>query len=320
MAELEPVISATAAAIWRGLEINNNRHDDHPRLSASSLGNLCDRALWYDFRWVQFAETFDGRKLSIFETGEVWEERLVAFLRNAGMEVDALDPETGEQHRVVFAAGHASGRTDGKVRGVPEAPKTEHVLECKSHNNRSFGEVKRKGVREGKPAHYAQMQTYMHHQGLSRALYVAVNKNDDDLYIERVEYDATTALNLVAKAERISRAEVAPAKLHEDPEAKAAWQCRFCRHRPVCHDGAFARRTCRSCLHSTAEMDGDGRWSCARHKIESLSHEAQRTGCPNHLYLPSLVPGEQVDADEAAETITYRMADGQTWVDGGRPS
>ena len=266
MAEIEPVVSATAAAIWRGLEQTRNRHEDHPRLSASSLGDECSRKLWYDFRWVQAGEQFDGRKLSIFDTGNVWEDRLVAYLTGAGISVEANDPSTGEQWRVVFAAGHASGRTDGKVVGVPEAPVTVHVLEIKSHNNKSFGEVKRKKVREGKPMHYAQMQTYMHHQGLSRALYLAVNKNDDDLYVERIEYDATFALNLVAKAERIVMAASPPAKLHEDPEAKMAFQCRFmCRHRGVCHDGASVRRTCRSCLHATAEMDGEGRWSCDRH-------------------------------------------------------
>ena len=53
----------------------------------------------------------------------------------------------------------------------------------------------------------------MHHRGLTRALYVAVNKNDDELYAERVKYDAARALSLVAKAERIVAAHAAPAKL-----------------------------------------------------------------------------------------------------------
>ena len=38
--------------------------------------------------------------------------------------------------------------------------------------------------------------------------------------------------------------------------------------------------------------------------------------CPAHLYLPALVPGEQVDADPEAETVTYRMQSGAIWVDG----
>jgi hypothetical protein len=35
-----------------------------------------------------------------------------------------------------------------------------------------------------------------------------------------------------------------------------------------------------------------------------------------HLFLPALVPGEQIDADPEAETVTYRLSDGTTWIDG----
>jgi hypothetical protein len=30
----------------------------------------------------------------------------------------------------------------------------------------------------------------------------------------------------------------------------------------------------------------------------------------------TLVPGDVLDADEEAETVTYRLADGRTWIDG----
>jgi hypothetical protein len=47
-----------------------------------------------------------------------------------------------------------------------------------------------------------------------------------------------------------------------------------------------------------------------------LSIDEQRDGCPAHLYLPGMVNGEQIDVDEDAETITYRMKSGEVWVDG----
>ena len=51
-----------------------------------------------------------------------------------------------------------------------------------------------------------------------------------------------------------------------------------------------------------------------------MSRAAQRqqegSDCPAHLFLPALVPGEQVDSDPEAETVTYRMRDGTVWVDG----
>lgn len=288
-------------------------------LGASVIGDECSRKLWYAFRWAHEPERFDGRKLSIFTSGHLWEDRLVGLLQGAGLEVDAIDPTTGEQFAIRFAGGHAGGHTDGKARGVPDAPKTVHVLECKSHNDKSFKELKRLRVKAAKPAHYAQMQTYMHHQGLERALYVAVNKNDDDLYIERVEYDPAYAHQLVAKAERIVQAEAAPPRAFEDPASKLAWGCSYCPAKGLCHDGHFAERNCRTCLHSTPVMDGEGRWRCERWN-RVLTADDQRAGCPKHLFLPDLVPGDQIDADEETETVAYLLTRGDfansEWADG----
>lgn len=315
MAELPELVTLTEAAIWAGLEAPQDR-GERKYLGASVLGEDCERKLWYAFRWATPPDVFDGRKLSIFESGNVWEDRLVEYLRAGGMTVEATDPENeGEQFAVRFAGGHGGGHTDGKVYGVPEAPKTVHLFEAKSSNQKNFLVLRRKGVKEAKASHYAQMQTYMHLQGLTRALYVCVNKNDDALYVERVDYDAAFALALMVKADRIVSANSAPPKLHEDPAAKMAWQCGFCDKRGVCHEGAWARRNCRTCIHATAEPDGDARWSCARH-LKDLTVEEQRAGCPNHLYTPSLVAGAQMDADEAGEWVEYRMADGSTWRDG----
>lgn len=53
----------------------------------------------------------------------------------------------------------------------------------------------------------------------------------------------------------------------------------------------------------------------ARDIIGALTE--QDAGCPAHLFVPSLVVGaEQIDADEEAETITYRLASGELWIDG----
>ena len=89
----------------------------------------------------------------------------------------------------------------------------------------------------------------------------------------------------------------------------------FCKHHAVCHDGAWARVSCRTCLHSSPEMGGDANWSCARWS-KPLGVDEQKAACPAHLYIPALVPGEQVDCDEENETITYRLRSGRMWTDG----
>ena len=308
MPELPQTIPATARAIFAALE-TKQRRDQHPRLSASGLGG-CERGQWDKFRWLFPAEIFDARKLSIFETGEHWETRLVQRLRDAGMIVDDIDPETGEQWRIVFAGGHASGRTDGKVMGVPEAPKTMHVFEAKSMNDRAFKALLKAGcVRDGKPEHYAQVQIYMHKQGLTRALYLGICKNDDSLYAERIHYDPVFGAQLEAKAERIATSDRRPECTCPVYFLKAGYGC-------APNDGLMPARSCRSCLHSSAHLDGDARWSCARWNRD-LTLDEQRIGCPQHLFNPTTVPGEQTDVDYESERVTYRLATGDVWVDGG---
>ena len=53
---------------------------------------------------------------------------------------------------------------------------------------------------------------------------------------------------------------------------------------------------------------------CARHQA-ALSRRDQEVGCAAHLCIPDLVPREQADAGE--DWVSYRLADGATWRDGG---
>jgi len=302
------ITPATVLAIYKAYE-DANEHYDSLGISVGELGNECDRALWYGLRWASPPERLTGRKLSIFRTGDRWEDALVSDLQAIGVEV------FGQQDRIRLVAGHVRGKIDGRAMGIPEAPKTEHLMEFKSSNDKSFKELKKKRVRDGKPMHFVQLQLGMHMFGLGRSGYLVVNKNDDERYFERVEYDAEFCLRILARAERIIRSDDPPSKLHEDPEAKGAFACGWCKHRGVCQDKRPVRVHCRTCIHATPEFAGDGHWSCARWN-KPLGLDEQRQGCPVHLHLPGLVHGRQVDVDEENETITYEMHDGSVWVDG----
>ena len=113
---------------------------------------------------------------------------------------------------------------------------------------------------------------------------------------------------------RIVDANDAPQRASDKADA---FMCRFCQHKATCHEGAPARRSCRTCLHFTFTSDGNGH--CERFAAPKRP-DAQKAGgdCPCHLFLPSLVAGEQIDADPTAETITYRMNDGSEWTDGAQ--
>ena len=315
MAPIPKPQSSTVRAIYKAYEAREQW--EARTISVSSLAEECPRKLFYDFRHTSEPEKISGRLARIFESGNIEESRWVDNLRMIGCEVVDVDPATGKQITVTAVGGHVKGKLDSEILGLPEAPKTVHVGEIKSHNAKSFAALVKEGVKEAKPLHYGQIQTYMHLRGRDRGVYLAVCKDTDELYAERLSLDVEYVTRLLARAHSIIDASEPPAKLHEDPDHKMAFACGWCRHRPVCHDGAFPRVNCRTCLHSTPEADGT--WSCARWN-KPLSFEEQQTGCPAHLFLPSLVPGEQVDSDEAEETITYVLRSGLTWTDGCAPT
>ena len=306
MAELPAITSLTREAIFAGYEADAS-DGFRSHLGASLIGKACERALWYDFRWTTKAR-FEGRVLRLFETGNREEERLVRNLRRTGATVLEVDPETGRQYRVQAHGGHFGGSLDGVAIRLLEAPKAWHVLEFKTHSNKSFTDLVAKKVRESKPQHFAQMQIYMHLMGMNRAMYLAVNKDTDDLYVQRMEADVAYTEQLLEKARRIIFAPTPLPRISEEP---SWYQCRLCDHADVCHGPRAAEVNCRTCLHSSPV---EGGWHCDRHQ-KPLSEVDQRTGCEQHLYLPPLVPAAQVDAGE--DWVDYEFSGGVCWRDAG---
>ena len=306
MVALPEVVSPTVAAIYAAYEADQESgYRDH--LGASGIGASCERAIWYGWRWATRSR-HSGRLLRLFQTGNLAEDRFVHDLRRAGVTVYAVDPETGRQFNLRDETGHFGGSMDGAGVGILEAPKAWHVLEFKTHSAKSFAKLKKEGVEKSKPLHYAQMQTYMHLSGMPRAFYLAVDKNTDELYAERVRYDVEFALRIMAKAHRIIASDRPPARISADSD----WfECRFCDHSATCHGDAVPERHCRSCMHSTPVAGGA--WQCQRHGI-ALSSEDQRNGCAAHIYIPDLIHGEQVDAGD--DWVEYQMPNGEIWRDG----
>ena len=155
---------------------------------------------------------------------------------------------------------------------------------------------------------------------LTRALYLVVNKDTDELYSERIRFDPAHADRLLAKAERVIYSPEPLGRLSEDP---SFWKCKGCAMASVCHGVALPPVSCRTCVHATPEPDGDGRWSCAKWRDDAgapstIPLDAQREGCDQHRYIPALLAkwGEAVDASEAEGWIEYRAADGLTFRNG----
>lgn len=258
-----------------------------PHMGCSQLGHSCDRWLWLSFRWA-VQPSFAGRILRLFRRGHAEEASIVSDLRAIGMDVRGT---SGQQARVDFGS-HVSGSVDAIIEsGVPHAPKTKAILECKTHSDKSFKELKTKGVKEAKPMHWIQCCVYGYGAKIDRALYFAVNKNTDEIYTEWLHLDKEIAENAIARGHRIAISDRIPEPLSND---ETWYECRFC----AGHDFCFGSKTtkhvnCRTCAHSTAMPDST--WHCARYDASDIPVDYQREGCECHVLHPDLVPWPRKD-------------------------
>lgn len=271
------------------------RQDDAPfrsHMGASGIGKDCARAVWYSFRWATQV-SHSGRMLRLFNRGHLEEARFIAMLLTIGCEVYQQDAN-GKQFRISEAGGHFGGSGDGVVVGLPDlAPGTPALSEFKTHNTKSFAKLAEDGVRVAKFEHYVQMQVYMRKMGLGVALYLAVNKDTDELYGEIVPLDMETADRFLNRGVSMVFMRSPPEQLKN---ASPGWfGCKFCDHKPVCLLGAEPPKNCRTCIHSEPRQDGS--WWCESKDRQmtmlfgprpgvseagetfQLSKERQLTGC-----------------------------------------
>lgn len=284
----------------------NKHHEDHqepPRLhfGLSQAGHHCERWLWLNFR-LSVVEKHQGRILRIFRRGHNEEFPMVEDLKNAGLSLR----HTGADQKRVIASALVSGSLDGIIdSGVPEAPKAAHVLEMKTMGEKAFKDIVKNGLEKSKPIYWVQCQSYMLLSfPINRALFMAVNKNTDELYTERVKLDKKTAQYFIDRAVRISESDRIPVPCSSDP---TWYQCKWCAGHSMCFGDKLSREiNCRTCSHSTPS--GERGWVCERWDSEVIPGEHQRVGCRSHVFHPDLVPWEM---GEAVDDWTAR------WIIGG---
>lgn len=175
--------------------------------------------------------------------------------------------------------GHFAGSCDGKAAPdrlqefAPFQLEGWGLLEFKTSNDKSFKDLVNKGLATSKPGHYIQMQVYMHKLGLEWGLYMAVNKNDDDLYYEFVRRRPEIGQPYEDRAAAIIDSGRPPDRYSNDP----SWfECKFCDFREVCHYDKPMLKSCRTCAFGRPA--DEGRWECQNfHSIVPQDFELK--GC-----------------------------------------
>lgn len=206
-------------------------------LGASRWGESCERKLGFEFHHTPKDTGFSGRAYRIFDAGHDYEERVVDYLRHAGFTL-GNEKEDGKQIGFFVADGKLGGHCDGVIYAGPVDLPYPLIFECKSLNDKSWNDTKKKGVKESKPVYYAQIQTYCAYFDVPNGgLFVAINKNDGELYYEYVPFDARTAQDVSDRALRVVKSN-SPTELARITDDPANFQCKFCDYRGTCHGTA----------------------------------------------------------------------------------
>jgi len=198
---------------------------DKPRtyLGASILGTECARQLWYYINDPKEVE--DPQTLRKFEVGKALEPVIINYFKEAGYTLYGHD---GRQ--LGFTDNGIAGHCDFVIKGIDDDEETPYLGEIKTANSFYFKEFVKKGIAANEK-YAGQLQVYMHKFKLKKGLFVVMNKDTQELYIEIVSYDEFEAVRLLDRGHHILT-------MKEEPErhfpAKNYFKCNFCQWKKIC--------------------------------------------------------------------------------------
>lgn len=252
--------------------------DDEYRayLGISSIADECPRKLWYGFR-ICAKKDINPRKKRLFSRGHREEPIIIGDLEKIGIKVHSM------QLSCITGNGHIKGHCDGLADNIPDAPKTTHLLEFKTASGKNFTKLKKEGVKKFSGTYYGQCICYMYLLGIKRTLFIAVNKDNDDRYYERIHEDSELAKELIKRGLDIISTEVPPPR--PNGFTSTWFKCKWCDFYNTCFFDETILKTCRSCQRG--DIHDEGVWKCSRYGIQ-LAFEQQLLSCDNYELLHTL--------------------------------
>lgn len=222
----------TLAAVNASLEKEQSPYASK-NIGFGEIGHECSRYLWYKIN-SEIPETFEAGTLRIFRNGHADETAMAADLRKVEEVVlYTHDPNRdNKQYKFDALNGRLTGRLDGVIVGLAQAPKTPHVWEHKSTNEKKFNELlKKKSLKDWDLKYYAQAQMNMLYSELDRHYMTVSTPGLRQVTSIRTELDKEYAKALTLKAKRIIEAKEPPERIG-GPDWYA---CKFCRFYGECH-------------------------------------------------------------------------------------
>ena len=295
----------TLAAMNEAL-VNNYQDERRGYIGASGIGTACERRLWNQFHWID-NERMSSKSIKAIEDGHHSEGVMINRLRMVnGVE---LQTEDSDGRQFSFKDGHLGGSLDGIILGTAHEPDDPHIWEHKCINEKKFNALVKLVVNDEPTAlfnwdeqYYAQAQVYMLYFKFKWHYLTACMPGSRDEISCITAFNAEAAEFYKERAIRVINSARPPPRISEN----AAWfQCKMCPFTDNCHGNKLPLTNCRTCVHSTSNMDGT--WTCELFATK-ITDDVQRSGCGKHLYNPGLMPGKQTDA--GSDWVEYKMKDG----------
>ena len=191
-------------------------------IGASSIGNQCERAIWYGLHKPESKE-IDAKTRLTFEIGHALESLLLNLFRREVVIERPLPYKCSEYP--LF-----QGSADAVILDDHLSPIA--LFEIKTAKDSSFNIFKKKGLRLWYPEYYDQVQSYMGMSDIHDCYLIAINKDSSELHEEHVSFDAKRYKELVQKAMRIGSAVIEPPRVNGSP---SYFKCKLCFYKNICH-------------------------------------------------------------------------------------
>lgn len=194
-------------------------------LGTSSLGESCDRALWYSYHTPK--QTDDPQTLRKFNVGHALEPVVLKWLQDAGLQVWTSD-SNGNQFG--FEDGIIQGHIDAVIRGIPGDEDTAYLGEVKTANQFNFKAFVKEGIGHNEK-YLVQVHVYMHKMKLKKCLFIVVNKDSQELYFEVINYDEFVAATALQRGFTIAESSEVPDRKYA---TKSYFRCKMCTYYKEC--------------------------------------------------------------------------------------
>lgn len=168
-------------------------------IGCSVIGHPCDRYIW--FEKTQQASVVPWQLSRRFERGKWEEKRIKTLLKHEdGVKVIA------EEVAVKDPKSPLKGRYDFLIT----VDKTEVIVEVKTMSQSSWKRFLRQDLETYSPTYYAQVQSYLNLAVIEWCLFIAINKNTEEIEKRAIRREPHVLEGLRMKANRIASLQAKP--------------------------------------------------------------------------------------------------------------